>query len=58
MATIYVFENFADQPTSTLAQISRPTIQECEKVFADNYDTNDYSWSEAAIADSVSAETL
>jgi len=55
MVTIYVFENFFDQPTETVSRISRATEAECVAVFDEQYGSNDYSWSHNGIADSNGA---
>lgn len=58
MTTIYVFENFDDQPSCTWASITRPTEAECVAVFDDQFGSNDFSWSLQPISDSADAEEV
>jgi hypothetical protein len=53
--TMYVFENFEDQPAKTVSRIIRESESDCEKAFADLYDSDQYASSYTAIADSALA---
>lgn len=59
MATLYVYENFHDQPERTVAQITRATEGECVAVFNDHFgDDYSYSWSSLGMPDSADAVEL